>query len=94
MTNMKSPPLQPMETPRNDGLSITETTVTIRDATYRVRRVSDPATGSGFAMIYDPAGKNILVYSAKFPAEHDAQLIIGWRTGHQLGLEQRDGGVS
>lgn len=76
-----------------DGVEITESTLTVVDS-YRVKRVSDRSTGRGFGMIYDATGKAILVFSAKFPVEHITQLIVAWRTGHRLGLEQRDGVVS
>lgn len=92
MTHLDSPSIQPQQ-PERDGLTITETVVTIVDDDYRVRRVAD-RDGRGFITLHDATGKVILIVPGSFPTEHAASLIIAWRTGRRRGLEQRDGAMS
>jgi hypothetical protein len=69
-------------------LAISEHTLTVAGDIYAVRRAVDADTQRGFVTICDESGAMILVFSATFPTEHIATLIIAWRAGHSQGLER------
>lgn len=77
------------------GLSISEWSLTVGDADYRVRRSVEAGTQRGFVIISDSDGVSVLVFSASFPDEHIAQLIVGWRAGFKQGRKLgRQEGIS
>jgi hypothetical protein len=79
--------------PKPPPLAISEHTLTVDGDTYAIRRAVDAGTQRGFVTISDDSGAMILVFSATFPREHIATLIIAWRAGHARGIERgrRDG---
>ena len=74
--------------PIPDTLEISETSMTVGDELYRVRRAVDRDTKRGFVTIIDDAGTAIIVLSSSFPHAHIHQLIVGWRTGYGIGLDR------
>ncbi len=79
------PPPRP-KPQQTHGLEITEYTLTIGGDDYRVRRAADKETQGGFVTISDAEGNAVLVFSASFPSDHIALLIVAWRAGHARGL--------
>ncbi|MGM4916239.1 hypothetical protein [Tardiphaga sp. 813_E8_N1_3] len=79
--------------PKSPPLTVSEHTLTVAGDTYTVRRAVDADTQRGFVTICTEGGAMILVFSATYPREHIATLIIAWRAGHARGLERgrRDG---
>jgi hypothetical protein len=85
MTNVINLPGQPEPSP----MEISEYSLSVGDELYRVRRAVElDANGGGFVIIYDSAGQQVLVFSARFPDEHIHQLIVAWRTGRSHGLHR------
>lgn len=74
--------------PGHPEIEISEYSLSVGDELYSVRRAVEPDTKGGFVIIYDSAGQQVLVFSARFPDEHIHQLIVAWRTGRSHGLHR------
>lgn len=72
--------------PKPDALEISEHVLTVGGDDYRVRRAADRETQRGFVTISDAEGKVVLIFTATFPSDHIALLIVAWRAGHTRGL--------
>jgi hypothetical protein len=74
-------------------MEISEFSLPVGDEVYTVRRAVERDTQAGFVTIYDSDCRAVLVFPSRYPDEHIAQLIVGWRAGYSRGLERGQGRV-